>query len=185
MADFPFFQTQPPTCTISSMGRCSLGEFVTVPFKGSWINSTAWTTANRAIYIPFIVSTQVTAFKMAFENGATLNGNVDVGIYDFNGNRLTSIGSGTAQTGVSVIQIVDIGDVTLTPGYYFMAMSTNSTTATYLSSPTANGTGDFFRSCGIQEQLTAFPLPNPATFANPATTTTRIPNLAIATNAVI
>lgn len=150
----------------------------------NWTTATAWTTANRAIFLPFSLETTVTAYQMAVVNGATLGGNLDVGIYDVLGNRLVSKGS-TAQTGTSVIQKLDITDTVLTPGVYFMAMATDSTTATYEGTGVVSGAGEQFRACGVQEQLSAFALPDPATFANPASTTTTIPSIAIALRSVI
>ena len=183
MGDFPTTQINPTHGTIHSFGPSALLDLLLVR-KTTFNSSSAWTTANRAIFIPFTVEQTVTAYQIAVENGATLNGNLDVGIYDLNGNRLVSSGT-TAQAGVSVMQSIDITDTVLTPGYYFLAMSTDSTTATYIGSATVGGTGEYLRSLGIQEQLTAFVLPNPATFANPAATTTVVPNICIATVATI
>ena len=96
----------------------------------------AWPVTNKAFYVPVLVDRIVTVKKMAVIDGATLNGNVDVGIYDEAKNRLVSIGSGTAQAGTSAVQTFDITDTTLNPGLYYLAMSTNSNTATYFR---ANG----------------------------------------------
>lgn len=183
MADFPSTLINPPIGVIHSLSMCSLGDLVVVR-KQAFTTSTAWTTANRAIFIPFTTEVTVTAFQMAVENGATLGGNLDVGIYDINGTRLVSSGT-TAQAGISVMQTFNIADTVLTPGYYFMAMSTDSTTATYIGSPVVSGLGEFLRSLGVQEQTSAFVLPATATFANPASTTTTFPSLCISTRSVI
>lgn len=182
MPDWPTTQINPISGTINSNGLASLADIQTFVRKTAATTSTAWGVANRAIYIPFVVEETVVAYQMAVENGATLNGNLDVGIYDINGVQLVASGS-TAQTGTSVIQKFDIANTTLTPGYYYMAMSTNSTTATYIGNGATNA--EYYRSLGVREQLTAFALPATATFANPASTTTTNPNIAIATVSVI
>jgi len=184
VSDWPSALLNPPGSIIHSFGSAALWDVIVGPSKAAFSGSNAWTTANRAIYIPFYLETTVTAYQMAVENGATLGGNLDVGIYDVLGNRLVSIGT-TAQAGISVIQKFDIADTVLTPGTYFMAMSTDSTTATYIGGPSISQTGELYRTFGVREQLTAFVLPATATFANPASTTTIIPNIAIATTSVI
>ena len=122
----------------------------------------AWPVANKAFYVPVLVDRIVTVKKMAVINGATLNGNVDVGIYDEAKTKIVSIGTGVAQAGTSAVQTFDITDTTLLPGLYYLAMATNSSTATYFR---ANGAGaEQLRACGMQEQTTAYALPATATF---------------------
>lgn len=145
-------------------------------------SSITWTTANLAVFCPFVVPYAVTAYQMAVENGATLNGNIDVGIYDVLANRLVSSGS-VAQAGASAIQTVDITNTLLEPGSYFMALVSDSTTATFFGSAAGDMTIQFLRSVGCQEQGTAFPLPDPAVFANPSRA--NMPSIAVALTAVI
>lgn len=135
-----------------------------------------WPTANLAMYFPFIVTSQITAYSMMFQVG-TQSGNCDVGIYTEQGVRLVS--SGSTAVGATGIQVVDITDTVLTPALYFMAMNVDNITASFIrySSPT----GNIKQTCGVQEQAVgAVTLPDPATFANPANAYT--PVLAIATN---
>lgn len=133
----------------------------------------AWPTANEAIFIPFSVQCIVTVRKMFIVNGATLSGNVDVGIYNRNGTRLVSIGS-TAQAGVSVIQEFDITDTLLSPGLYYLACAIDNGTATLdMIGPSIV----LAMGMGIAEMASAFPLPATATFAG-LTGTTRIPYIA-------
>lgn len=128
----------------------------------------AWPVTNKAIYMPVVVDKIITVKMLGVINGATLNGNVDVGIYDEAKNRIVSIGTGIAQAGVSAVQTFDVTDTTLNPGLYYLAMATNSNTATYFR---ANGVAnEVVRACGVQEQTTAYPLPTTATFANPVAT---------------
>jgi hypothetical protein len=158
--------TQTPVGRIADLGNTSVG-------------TAAWPAANRAIYVPFVVEAPVTVVQVAWENGATLNGNVDVGIYDLAGTRLVSLGS-TAQAGASVAQAGDITDRPLNPGVYYMAMASSSATATFARvSPTIVGV----RAGGVLQQDTAFALPTTATFA--VATASFLPMFALITQAVI
>lgn len=127
----------------------------------------AWPVTNKAMYVPVIVDRIINVQLMAVINGATLNGNLDVGIYDEEKNKIVSSGS-TAQTGVSAVQTFNITDTVLNPGLYYLAMATNSNTATYMR---GNGApGEALRASGMAEQTTAFALPSTATFATPVAT---------------
>lgn len=122
----------------------------------------AWPTANAAIFIPFRVGQPITIVKITWQNGATASGNVDVGIYDSEGNRLVSSGS-TAQTGTAALQTVDISDVTLNNGLYYMAMVMDNTTGTVrrtISIPAV-----WAQALGVYSQAAAFALPSTAAFA--------------------
>ena len=180
MPDFPSTRFSPLGGTIHTYSMECMAAAPLWARKAVMTTSTAWGTANRAIYIPFAVEATVTAYQMAVENGATLGGNVDVGIYDELGTRLVSNGS-VAQAGTSTIQTFDIANTVLTPGTYFMAMATNSTTATYIGSVAL--LAELWRTCGVQMQDTAFALPATATFANPAQTA--LPALAVSIKSVI
>lgn len=119
-----------------------------------------WPTALRAIYLPIMVPFPLTVYKMAWANGATVAGNVDVGIYDVNGARLVSTGM-VAMAGVSVLQVADIADTALLPGNYFLAMNSDSATATFSRSSSVEGvTG---RACGMQQEAIVSPGTLPAT----------------------
>lgn len=166
MSDFPSQLLDiMPTGVIASNGQDSVGPAMRTCAQG-FTALTAWPAANLAIYIPFYVQTPVTVYQIAWDNGATLGGNVDVGIYNYALTRLVSSGS-TAQSGTSVPQVANITDTLLAPGTYFMAMAADSNTATYRNS--AGGQTRYCRVLGISEQSTAFPLPTTATFAAFAT----------------
>lgn len=122
-----------------------------------------WPAANRAILIPFDISESYTVKKLGWINGATVSGNVDVGIYDTNLTRLVSAGS-TAQGSISVVQEVDVTDTTLPPGSYYMAMAMDNTTGRVLRS-VANHLDT--ASVGVAQMAAAFPLPATATLAEP------------------
>lgn len=119
--------------------------------------SGAWPSANRAIAMQCLLEETITVTQMAVFNGATVAGNFSLGIYSENFVQLV-VSANTAQSGASVPQYVDITDTTLGPGVYFVAMSTDSATATYNRAVT-NGT--MSRQFGLLNQDTAYPLPNP------------------------
>lgn len=148
--------------------------------NSSFSGSGAWPAANLAIYMPFLVETPVTAYKMAFEVGAQA-GNCDVGIYDQLGNRLVSKGS--TPVGPAGLQVIDITDTALTPGVYFMAMNVDTTT-TLTIARVAPASGQWQQIAGHQQQAVgAVTLPDPATFANPGQGF--LPSLAVACRSVI
>lgn len=126
----------------------------------------AWPLANLALFVPFTIAVPTTIVKIMWVNGATVSGNVDVGLYDSQGNRLVSSGT-TAQTTVSVVQPVDTTDVTLQPGVYYMAMAMDNTTGTTRKFTT--GSTALCRAVGVYQQVSAFPLPSSATFATAST----------------
>lgn len=127
-------------------------------------SSGAYIAANRALYFPFRVAEPYTSAKIWWMNGATASGNVDAGIYTFEGARLGSTGS-TAQGTISVPQAVALV-VTLYPGIpYLFAIAMDNITGTVWRALPAQPL--VTRALGFYQQATAFPLPTPtATFAS-------------------
>lgn len=122
--------------------------------------SAAWGSANRAVYVPIILSQTSTFVKAFWINQATVNGNVDVGLYTEGWSKVASTGS-TAQSGTSAVQEVDITDFTVAPGRYYLAFASSSATATFLAvtAPDANRLPIF----GCAQEDSAFALPATAT----------------------
>lgn len=151
--------------TIGSFSSESLGRELTC--MGTISTSFAWPTANLGLFVPVEIYSSLTVVKMSVANGTAVSGNIDVGIYDMNGNRIVSAGS-TAQTGTSVIQTFDITDTLLQAGLYYMALSADNTTSTFGGwSGLAAGDG---QAMGLFQMASALALPNPATFASYAQT---------------
>ena len=161
MPDFPRALVEQNQISIGSFSPESIGlELMSTGVTAS--TSFAWPTANLALYIPVEVYTPILIAKMSINNGATVSGNVDVGIYDVGGAKLVTMGS-TAQSGVSAIQTFDIADTLLLPGLYYMALAIDNTTSTI-----AGWTGAIAIECeamGVFQQASAFALPSPATYA--------------------
>lgn len=146
---------------ISSLGLDSVGMQATADGRG-FTASTAWPTANLAIYVPFIVATPLTVDQVYLLNQVP-SGNVDVGVYEAESwKRLVSSGS-VAAAGTN--QEVDVTNTLLLPGVYFMAQAVDNTTHTSGSvTPVASVAGSW----GVLQQASAFPLPSTATPARMA-----------------
>lgn len=92
--------------------------------------STAWGTANTlGLFFPVMCETPFTIVKFWTHNGATANGNVDVGLYSDSFTRLLST-TPTAQSGTSVLQDLDVTDTTFPAGRYYIALALTSATGT-------------------------------------------------------
>ena len=124
-----------------------------------------WPTANKALYVPFRIGKPVLVKKLFLINGATVSGNVDVGIYDAAGTRLISAGS-TAQVGANALQQFDIADTLLGWGLFYMALAVSNVTATVFA--TATLVFSELHHLGMGMQTSALPLPATFTLAIPA-----------------
>jgi hypothetical protein len=165
---------------ITSLGRFSpMARQVTTRVGGA-LTSVTSNQANRASYYPIYLPFGCTATRLWWINGATASGNVDIGIYDREGNRLVATGS-TAQGSTNSIQLVDITDQPLSPGWYYLAIAFGSATATAYG--TANIGANAAHALGIAQEASAFPLPSTATFGAP--TTTRIFQIGMTTGRIV
>ena len=169
-----------PLVTMHTHSPQAIGtELATAAGKLSTAASAVYPTANLALFIPFWLGTSHTAVQLFCWNGATVSGNIDVGIYAADGTKLVSSGS-TAQAGVNVLQAFDIADTVLGPGNYYLAVAMDNTTGTLFRLNIANRTVSGF---GCLQQASAFALPAVATFA--AYTTSYQPVIGFSTRAVL
>lgn len=129
----------------------------------------AYPTANLAIFVPIRITVAETLTHFWWENGATLTNNADIGLYTTGGVRLASTGS-TARSGTSAIQRVS-ASLSIARGTYYLGFALAGTTGTMRRIAPANIGST--RALGIMSMATAFPLPDPVTFA--AATTPYIP----------
>jgi len=120
-----------------------------------------WPTANLAIFVPFTLSEMVVIKRIIVLIGARTGGNIDVGLYDANGNRLVSSGSTLLGT-ASRAQFFDIADIQLNAGRYYMAEAESAETP-YLGYTVDIGWPSML---GVREMAAAFPLPATATFTD-------------------
>lgn len=131
-------------------------------------SSAAWPAANRALYIPMALRSPYRIRRVWWVNGATANGNVDLGIYAWTatgGDLLYSTGA-VAQAGTDAPQYVT-KDLLLTPGEYYLALSLSSGTGT--THRLSSVSGNTMRILGPLQQATAHPLPSSMTPAAIAT----------------
>lgn len=129
--------------------------------KMDTIGSATYTSANRAHFQWFRVPEICVVKQLWVANGATASGNIDVGIYTPDGTRLVSSGS-TAQSGTSTLQVFDVTDTTLAPGYYYIAVAMDNTTGTIRRNNLSTQASKF---AGSAVMASAFPLPATATLA--------------------
>jgi hypothetical protein len=147
--------------------------------------SATWPASNRAIYMPVLVTEDVTVVKLWMMNGAAVSGNVNMALYDSAGAQVpnSEIGS-TAQAGTNVIQEYNITDVALSAGqYYIAAVSDNTTGTVFRSTLGTAGAAEVFQGWGVAEEASAFDLPATATFA--ALTDAFIPLMGISTRTLV
>jgi len=140
---------------------CSNSIAVAIGSLGAPAGATNWPVANRAFYVPVRITSPFTVDRVFWINGSVVGGNVDVGIYSFDGTRLISSGA-IVQSGINVIQISNVANTLIGPGLYYLAVSLSSTTGRLSKSvPTQYQAVGL----GMLEQDTANPLPAVATFA--------------------
>ena len=124
--------------------------------------SAIWPTANLAIFVPFRIAEPRIAVQLFAKNGATVSGNIDIGIYDRTGVRLVSAGS-TVQSGVNDSQEFNITDTLLGAGVFLLAVALDNITGTTFRIAPANA--GVLKQFGCAQQATAFALPATATLA--------------------
>lgn len=90
--------------------------------------STTLSSSNIVLY-SVVVTEPYRVLRFWWQNGSTLNGNVEVAVFTENGTRIATTGS-TAQSGANVMQQVS-ADFTLGAGRYWIGMASNSSTATF------------------------------------------------------
>jgi hypothetical protein len=146
-------------------------------YCGGFSATNSWPTASKAIFIPFGIDRPFLATKISWIS-QTPSGNADTGIYDIRGNRLVSNG-GFAAAITGAVQPVDITDTLLAPGYYFVALVFDNTSAIIR---TVTPYAAVMATAGICEMASAYPLPSTATLVK--VTTNQFPDICIHSKAV-
>ena len=147
-----------PMPVISSHGTLNADDACI--FQAAFGTSTTWPTANKAFFLAWELLAPYTVRRLWVYNGAAVSGNLDVGLYSHDGTRLVSSGS-TAQAGTNTLQLMDVTDVLLAPGLYYLALCLDNTTGAVMSAPATLANA----ARGGAQMLTAFPLPTVATLA--------------------
>ncbi len=157
-------QNRPARVIISSLSANSIGGATGYTSLGTSAPASAtWPVANEALFIPFRIAEPILVQQLFWQNGATVTGNMDVGIYSVDGTRLISSGS-TAMSGANVIQAVDVTDTLIGAGVYYFALVGNSAAncTTFRKNPSLNQ----LKCHGMASQTASFPLPATVTLAS-------------------
>jgi hypothetical protein len=137
-----------------------------------------WPAANLGYLIPFRLHQNLVVRKMFIYNGSTASGNVSLAIYgeDF----IQKVVLSAAHAGGSTIQELDIADITLVPGRYYMGISFDNNAAVVqgYSSPAL-----YLRQLGVCQMVAAYPLPS--TFVPAVMTQAFIPQVGISLRSLI
>lgn len=165
MSDFP---EQPITPVTVWAGDSRHGIAVgtrAMTAGGAQFASTAWGTANLAIFTPILLPYRYLVRNLFVYNFATVAGNVDIGVYSDDLTAIFTKGS-TAMAGASAMQFFSC-DLILDPGCYYIGFVSSSTTATFGAAAIGSATRE--RYMGLLQQASALPLPSvitPAAVAN-------------------
>ena len=145
---------------ISSGSPESLGTILV----GQAAASTAWPANNLALFVPFRVIMPMRIGMMYAINGASVAGNIDLGIYNAQGVKLASNG-GLAQAGTSRTQTLNMAAAyRVGPGqYYYMAIALSSTGGFNMRYTPGSIVCQVY---GMAQMANAYPLPNNAVFAS-------------------
>lgn len=127
--------------------------------------STAWPSANLAIFVPVRLAVPRTVYKIIIGAGSVAGGNFDVGIYDSGGNRLVS--SGATARSATTEHVLDITDTVIGPGTFYLAMAADGTDAYRLFTPSGTSPVPLqkTRLIGVMGVATSYVLPATVTFA--------------------
>jgi hypothetical protein len=163
VADWPQVGLPAPV-TISPFSLNALGVDIAAAGMAAPA-SAALGTINLGRGYPFWVPEPILVVKLWAYNGATANGNTDVGVYSVDGRLLVSNGA-AAQSGTSQLQEFNITDTVLGRGWFYMALSTSSATATFFTIGASNATYlQLLKAAGCWQATSAHALPATITFA--------------------
>jgi hypothetical protein len=124
--------------------------------------SAVWSVANRALFVPFRITSRIGIKLLWLFNGAVVNGNLDMGIYDAVGKRIVSTGS-QAQAGVSQLQSFATALTWIGPGLFYKALVFDNVVAQAMRMSETQARYSFY---GLATMAAAFTLPDPAVFAS-------------------
>lgn len=147
--------------TVTPFSTNSLGA-IAAAFGAPAPTSQTWPTANKAYYYPFSISAAATCYTAFWANGATVSGNVDLGIYTSAKVKVVSTGS-TAQAGTSQTQTVALS-ASLAPGNYYIGFACDAAAATFIRANLTDVAGFSPAVINLRAGAASFPLPSTATF---------------------
>jgi hypothetical protein len=170
--DFPAYSLRAsPIVTYANLDSMGSSIMSLTQLVISRAASTTWPSNNLAFYYPFSLTSFETAYQLLFLVGATSSGNIDVGIYDSQKNRIVSAGSTAMSATVNTVQELNITDTVLPPGDYLLGGVCSTTVGTCFRGA-ANADEIFLPSTPIYEEASGLPLPATCT---PVVTTQNSP----------
>ncbi len=123
------------------------------------LTSNAWPSGSLAVLFPFYLGQFMSVDCVYWINGATVAGQVDLGIYTEQGTKVYSTGP-LLQSGVTSLQMTPVHpEVELGPGVYYLALVASSGTATFRSANNSLSTGSMAKVLGMAQAPAAYPLP--------------------------
>lgn len=134
MSDFPPAVKDRADLVFSTVADASSPIAQAMLMVGSVPSSNVLGTANQVLYYPIIVKEICSILRYGWINGATVAGNVNMGIFDLTGTAVAnSVLGSTAQSGVSAFQLsADLATpAVLRPGNYLLAFVSDSATSTF------------------------------------------------------
>ena len=160
-----------PALTIGTASDDSIGN------GNAWVYgpNSITVTANLIAFIPFRLSTPIVVRRLWIANGTVVSGNVDLGVYDAKGTLLVSTGS-TPQANTSTIQFIDVDDVIIGPGQFYLAVVIDNATGTIMCGEMGAQLNTIL---GIAGQVSTFPLPATATLASALSTAAYEPHIGL------
>jgi len=171
MADFPSYMMPPPPILLTTCIDASVSQQGATPLLSA--SSNTWPTNNIATYVPFRLTSWATVYQLLFWVGATSAGNIDVGIYDAQKNKIVSSGSTAMSATVNTVQELNVTDTVLSPGNYLLAASCSTTSGTcFAQSAVSDEFG--LSSFSLFQEASALPLPATATPVLTTATDTRL-----------
>lgn len=162
MADFPSYaMPAPPVLTYANLDSYGAGDVLLGQTLGAAASAT-WPVNNKGYYYPFRLTAWATAYQLLFWVGATSSGNLDVGIYDSQKDKIVSAGSTAMSATVNTVQEINIADTVLPPGDYFIGVSCSTTGGTCFRASAQSDEG-VLPIMAVYEETSALPLPATAT----------------------
>lgn len=164
MEDFPLLPFTSVSITPISKECGGVSEGVTA---NGWKGNNVWIATNRAILYQVRLWRLTQIQRMFSMNGVVVSGNMDLGVYTYEGVLIKKTGP-QPQTVISQVQSFPLS-VQLYPGDYWMAMAMDNVTGMVWRNTST--VASIARTMGVVQANSSFPLPNTVTFT-PLTSTT-------------
>lgn len=123
---------------------------------GQGDTSSGTATGSRIYYIPLHIDAVFQVNALYVVNGAAVSGNIDIGLYTANFNKVVSTGS-IAQAGTNGPQLQTVTSTSIPAGLYYYAVVADNGVSTFFRLALTTATGNRGFACALQNAT--FPLP--------------------------